>query len=410
MPLVSYKLLTPAGEIESHRIVLPFDDISAAIRYLEKQGGTVVDIKLHSPLITRIYLLLSEFFSSISRQELAEFFNNLSMMQSAGVPILSALKEIGEDIKNPRLKNIIKLLCTDIEMGQTFSEALARHQKVFSNLILNMMKVGEETGRLDDMEKKASEYLLNIDKIIRDTKRALKYPAFLMVVVSGAVTFWFAFVVPQIVGLFYEMKVALPLPTRIVIGISNFFKHWASMAAGGVVLMVILVVMARRFSNRVKFFTDMAMLHVPILKDIINTSYIARITENLGILVSSGISILRTFEIIIDSLENEVYKRRLSQVKDFIQMGNTVAASMRQAKALHPFAIRMIAVGEDTGRLDEQTRYVATVYRERLENLVDTLSKTLEPLLLMLLGGIFALIMAGLLLPIYSLVSKMGSM
>ncbi len=410
MPLVKYKLLAPSGEIESHHVLLPFDDVSAAIRYLEKQGGVVVGIRIYPPFITRLYVLYSQFFSSITRQELAEFFNNLSMMQGAGVPILTALKEIGTDVRNSALKNIIKLLGTDIEMGQTFSEALSRHPRIFSKLILNMMKVGEETGRLDEMEKKASQYLLNIDKIIKDTKRALRYPAFLMLVVTGAVTFWFAFVVPQIVGLFYEMKVSLPLPTRILIATSGLFKRWGMLVFISIITFVIFVLLLRRVSRRVKYVTDLFLLHVPILKGIITTSYVARISENLGILVSSGISILRTFDIIIDSVANEVYKRKLQQAKELIQMGNTVAASLRTTQALHPFAVRMIAVGEDTGKLDEQSQYIANVYRERLENLVETLSKTLEPLLLMFLGAIFALILAGLLLPIYDLVSKMGAM
>ncbi len=410
MPLVRYKLLTPTGELESHHVLLPFDDVSAAIRYLEKQGGVVVGIRFYPSFITRLYILFSHFFSSITRQELAEFFNNLSMMQGAGVPVLTALREIGEDVKNSALKNIIKFIGTDIEMGQTFSQAIARHPRVFSKLILNMMEVGEETGRLDEMEKKASEYLLNIDKIIRDTKRALKYPAFLTLVVAGAVTFWFAFVVPQIVSLFYDMNVALPLPTRILITISHLFKEWGAIFLGAIIIMILLFYGLRRAFVQVKYVTDLVLLYIPIVKEIISTSYVARISENLGILVGSGISILRTFDIIISSLANEVYRRKLTQVKELIQMGNTVASSLRTARALHPFAIRMIAVGEETGRLDEQTRYVAKVYRERLETLVETLSKTLEPLLLMFLGGMFALILAGLLLPIYNLVSKMGAM
>jgi type II secretory pathway component PulF len=408
MAVFRYKLLTSSGKVEQDMVHLPFDNSAAAIRYLERQGGTVLRIKQLQEYLGKAYLALKKFSSGMKRQDLASFFNNLAMMQSAGVPVLSALKEIQADIDNKNMQGLINFICTDIEMGQTFSEALQKHPNIFSNLILNMIQIGEETGQLDQMQQKVADHIQHVDKIISDTKRALRYPSFLFMVVLGAVIFWFWYVVPKIVNLFQDMDMALPLITRILIYVSDFLQdylHWGLLAA---VTCIITILLLRKFIYKVRYTIDYLLLKAPIMSDILNTSYIARISENIGVLVGAGITVLRSLDIIISSLNNVVYKERIQNVRNHVQTGNTISWSMRQSQAMHPFAIRMIAVGEESGRLNEQTEYVARIYRQRLDNMVETLSKTLEPVLLITLGVFFAIIIAGLLLPVYDLISQIG--
>lgn len=408
MAVFRYKILTTAGKVEEDMVELPFDNTAAAIRYLERQGGTVIRIRQLQEYLGKIYLAIRKFSSGVKRQDLAAFFQNLSMMQSAGVPVLSALKEIREDLKNKNMQGLINFVCTDIEMGQTFSNALQKHPNVFSNLILHMLRVGEETGHLDRMQQRASEHIQHVDNIINNTKRALRYPAFLLVVVLGAVIFWFWYVVPKIVALFQDMDLTLPLITRILIHISDFLQaylHWMFL---GLAILIISILFMRKLFYKVRYAIDYLLLRAPIISGILHTSYIARISENLGVLVEAGITVLRSLDIIIDSLNNTVYKERMQKVREFVQTGNSISWSMRQAEAMHPFAIRMISVGEETGRLNEQSEYIASIYRERLDNMVETLSKTLEPVLLMTLGIFFAVIIAGVLLPVYNLVSQLG--
>jgi type II secretory pathway component PulF len=302
----------------------------------------------------------------------------------------------------------LKFMRTDIEGGQTFGEALSRHPKVFSPLVQYMCRIGEETGMLDEMCKRCADHLDHIEKIIGDTKRALVYPAFIFVVVLGACFFWFYFVVPRIVKLFTDMGVATPAPTRMLIYISNWFQLYAGWTVLGVILAVMLLMYLRRKSTRVHYAIDYLSLRIPVFSKVVETSLVARISEYLGILIAAGVGVVRTLEIITDSLTNLVFKGRMILVQDSVKNGNTLSDSLRTAQAMHPFAIRMVAVGEETGRIEEQTQYVAKLYREKLSGLVEVLGKTLEPAMLVFMGLLFGAIFAGLLLPIYDMIGKLG--
>lgn len=406
MPVYRYKLLGPEGGIEKDTVELPFEDPIPAIRYLERQGGVVVQIDRLAKFLGTLALIERHGFTKISRVDLSEFFNNLSMMLSAGVPILSALKEIGQDLQNRRLKALINFISMEIELGQTFSESFAKHRGIFPDLVINMIRIGEETGRMEQMTLKISEYYQNMEKIISDTKRAIRYPAAVLVLVAGAVAFWFLYVVPQIIGLFQELDLTLPFITKMLLYISNVVQATYFWILLGLILLVVSVILGRRHFRSFRYWTDALSLRLPIASRIIETALIARITENLGILLAAGVTVTRTLDIIIDSLNNLVYKQRMERVKNQVMLGNSISGSMRETQAMHIFAIRMIGVGEETGRLDEQTEYVARIYRERLDKLVSTLSQTIEPLLLTLMGLIFAVVIAGLLFPVYDLITR----
>lgn len=407
MPIFKFKLLTAEGKVDNGVVELPFEDDAPAIRYLERQGGVVIAIRRFGRVMSWVTKLATQGFSRVKRPELAEFFNNMAMLLGAGVPVLSSMDEIMSEIKSPMLLMTLKFMRTDIEGGQTFGEALSRHPKVFGALIQYMCRIGEETGMLDQMCKKSAEHLENIEQIIGGTKRALIYPGFIFGVVIMACFFWFYFVVPKIVKLFVDMGVTIPTPTRILINISNWFQLYFGWAALGVVGSVILLLYLRKKFTRVQYVMDYIILRVPIFSTIIETSLIARITEYLGILIGAGVGVVRTLEIITDSLTNLVYKGRMILVQDSVKNGNPLSESLRSAEALHPFAVRMVAVGEQTGRIEEQTEYVAKLYRDKLAAMVEVLGKTLEPVMLVFLGLVFGLIFAGLMLPIYDMIGKM---
>lgn len=408
MPYYRFRLLTPDGQTERGVVDLPFADNAAAIRYLERQGGVVLTIKQMGAVMSAVTKLSTQSFSRVKRPDLAEFFNNMAMLLGAGVPVLSAMDEIMQEIKNPMLLMTLKFMRTDIESGQTFGEALSRHPKVFSPLIQYMCRIGEETGMLDQMCDKAGKHLQHIEEIVGGTKRALMYPAFIGLVVVGSCFFWFYFVVPKIVKLFGDMGVTIPTPTRILIAVSNWFQLYAGWTVLFIVASIIFLSFMRRRSTRVRYALDAVALRMPILSMIINTSTIAQISEYLGILIGAGVGVVRSLEIITDSVSNTVYKGRLLLVQDSVKNGNPLSTSMRQAEAMHPFAVRMVAVGEQTGRIEEQTEYVSKLYREKLAALVEVLGKTLEPAMLVFMGLLFGAIFAGLLLPIYDMIGKMG--
>ena len=408
MSLFRFKILTEAGKVETGLLDLPFDSTLAAIRYLEKSGGIVLYVKALPELMGRGVRFFKIGLGAVSRLDMAEFFNNMAMLVGAGVPVLSALEEIQDDIKVPRLRNTIQFMCTDIENGQTFSESVENYPTLFPFVVRHMLAIGEETGNLDGMLKNAAEHLLHIHEIVSGTKRALMYPTFLLGVVTLAIIFWFWYVVPQLVSLFLDLNIALPLPTRILLAISDWFQNWFALVLLGSACAVFALIILRKFSDRVRYASSYLALRTPILKGIISISIVARATEYMGIMIGAGLGVLRSLELITNATANEVYKHRLLGVQQSIKAGATLSVSLRKHKALDPFAIRMISVGEMTGKLDEQTAYVANIYRNKLNVLVQTLSKTLEPAIMVFLGGMFAVIIAGLLLPVYDLISQIG--
>ncbi len=409
MALFRYKIITPTGNIVSDSVFLPFDDTSSAIRFLERQGSIVLDISKVNPFLEKIF----DFYKrsgGIKRTELAEFFNNLSILLKSGVTILGALEEINKETKNKKLNFLIKSIITEIEMGHTFSEALSRYKKIFSPLIIYMIQIGEETGRLDEALKRIRDHLLRVDKIINDTKRAIRYPLFLLFMLTVAFSFWFWFVVPKIVNVFKDMGIPLPWPTRLLLFLSGAMKTYFPKAVLCILIISVIFFVIKKKIPAVNYFWHRLILSVPIISQILEISLTARICESIGILLSAGVSIIRVLEIIINTTQNMVYKKRLKDAMSYIEVGNSLSDALNNAKALNPFVIRMVHVGEETGRIPEQMEYISSVYREKLEYLVDSLSKSLEPILLIIIGIFFAAIMIGMLLPLYDLVSSMGKM
>ncbi|MDQ7031411.1 MAG: type II secretion system F family protein [Desulfonauticus sp.] len=406
MAVFGFKVLTPTGEVKRGVVELPFFDPIKAINYLERKGEIVLNLYRYPEIIAVFFRIFQKGTTKVKLPILAEFFNNLAMLTKAGVPILSALEEVKEDTENKVLDAVLKFMIIDIESGQTLSEAMEKHQHIFSNAVLQMVKVGEETGSLDKMLKKSSEHLKHLHEIISQTKRALIYPAFLIVVVSGMSIFWFVFVIPKLVGLFKEMNVELPWTTKLLISISEFVQNYIGVIMGGGFVLVLLIWLLRRFSYQFRYKTDELVLKIPVIGRIINTSITAKVSEFLGIMLGAGIGIGRTLDVIIDFMKNEVYKKRISRAKEIISLGEGISMALRQAQALDNFALRMISIGEQSGSIEEQTEYVASVYREKLRNLVEVLGKTIEPALIVFIGIIFALIMGGLLFPIYDLMTK----
>lgn len=408
MPLFSYKMLNDKGKAERGVANLPFVDVSPAIRYLERQGGVVLNIRRLDGLSAAVVKVATYGVARVKRMDLAEFLNNMGIQLGAGISVMDSIDEILEDTTNKMLKMTLKFMRSDIESGQTLAAAMARHPAVFPPLIINLAQIGEETGNLDKMLLKAAEHLRHMQEIISGTKRAVMYPLFLLALITGAAIFWFWYVVPKLVELFNDMDVELPWLTRALMKMADWTQAYLGTAIIVIALLVALIIILRKKWFMFRYATDYLLLKTPVLKDILNTSMIARISEYLGILIGAGIGVLRSFEIIREATPSTVYKHRLTLAENGIKAGNTISISMRQAQALHPFAVRMINIGELSGRIEEQTSYVAKVYREKLSAMVEVLGKTLEPAMLIIMGLIFGAIIGGLLLPVYDLISQMN--
>ena len=409
MSYFRYKLMEPTGRISSGIINLPYKDVLSAVTHLERGDNTSIYVKKLGVVASFIFQLLSlRFRRRVSRSFQAEFLSNISMMLRSGMTLTTALEEGASTSESPDFESDITDMITAIQGGATFSEAADKYRYIFPKTVIYLIRMGEETGRLDKMLQDASEHLKRIQNIISDTKQALLYPSFVFIAMGAGLLFWFYYVVPKILSLFKEMDVTLPSLTIFLLKISEFIQnHFLSMVLG-LALAIFIVVTAYKENRKVKRTTDALLLKLPLSSTIISASTMAFITEYFSLLIKAGIDILQCMTILKESIKNEIYREKLGEVREDLARGEGIADSFRSVLIFPLFVIRMINVGELSGTLPEQLSYIAEDYRNKLTVLVATIGKMIEPIVLVVAGAMFAIIIAGLFLPIYDLVSRVS--
>jgi type II secretory pathway component PulF len=410
MKYYRYKLIAPTGQLSAGVVHLPYKDIMSAITHLERDGSITIFVKHLGPLLSLLFKLATlRLRRKVKRPVLAEMLNNMAVMLHAGLALISALKEAADSADIPEIQGDINDMVLSIQGGASFSAAARNYPHIFPSTVLYLIRMGEETGQLDKMLADASAHMKRVDGIISDTKQALIYPAIVFLVMGAGMIFWFYYVVPKIVTLFKEMEVVLPPLTVFVIALSDFTRNHLFAVLVGVGAFFVLGNAARQHSRRFKRLTDAGLLKLPLARTLITASHLAFITEYFAMLLNAGIDILQSFQIIIDSVGNEVYRDKLAKVRDAISNGEGISDSFKMAQVFPNFVVRMINVGEMSGSLTEQLDYVAEEYRKKLSLLVASLGKMLEPFVLIVAGAFFALIIIALLLPIYDMLSQVST-
>ena len=388
---------------------LAYRDEISAMSYLEREDNTVIFAKKLNPLSTILFQLTTvRLRKKVTKSFQAEFLGNISLMLRSGVPLTTALEEAASSADSPKFEADIKDMIVSIQDGASFSEAAEKHRYIFPQTVIYLIRLGEETGKLDKVLMDASEHLKRVQKIIADTKQALIYPGFVFISMGAGLLFWLYYVVPKIVSLFREMDVTLPPLTVFLIAVSGFVQdHFLSIILG-LAAVILSIVFAYKGSRRIRRGSDALLLKLPISRTIVSASVMAFITEYFSLLLNVGIDILRSMDILRNSIKNEVYREKLAEVTAGLTRGHGIAESFRQAVIFPGFVVRMINVGEQSGTLPEQLGHIAEDYRNRLSIIVATLGKIIEPAVLVVAGTMFAIIVGGLFLPIYDLVSQLS--
>ncbi len=405
-----YKILNPSGEISTGIIKLPYKEVLSAISHLERDGGLAIYVQKLGRLATFLAVFgTAGLQRRLKRAEQAEIYNNMSIMLRAGIALTTALEEVAEGSEHPRLKHDVEDMIGRIQGGTGFSEAAESYAYIFPKTAIHLLKMGEETGQLDEMFKDAAEHLTRVQQIISDTKQALLYPAFVFATMGAGMVFWFAYVVPKIISLFREMDVALPTITVALLKISDIVQSYLIHIVIGVMLAIVVFITARRTHYGFKRITDAVSLKLPIVGTIVSASALAFITEYFSLLINAGIDILRSIHILKDSVGNAVYSEKLQEVSEALSRGEGIADAFRGVGIFPSFVVRMISIGEVSGTLSGQLVYIAEEYRKKLSILVATIGKMIEPVVLIIAGVCFAVIIGGLFLPIYDLISRISS-
>jgi type II secretory pathway component PulF len=406
-----YKLVGPNGRPSSGLIKLPYQDEISTAAYLERNGSMAIHVtklgKLGSFLPKLNSLRLSR---RLKRKDQAKLLNNLSLLLRSGMPLNTALEELAQSMDHPGIISNIKDIVSAVQGGMSFSEAAGKFSDIFTETVICLIRIGEETGRLDEMLKNAAEHVNRMHTIISDTQRALLYPMFVLFSMGIGLVFWLYYVVPKILDLFKQMNVTLPTITVYLLTVSDFVQNHFAFLTIGILMVPITLIAARKGSRRFKKIIDWAMLKLPISKVIISASNLAHITEYFSLLIRSGINILQAVRILKDSLRNEIYRDKLDEIGKEIKQGGSVSEAFGKVTIFPTFVTRMIGIGEVSGTLEEQLGNIAEEYNTRLSDLVEMIGKMIEPIVLVVAGAIFAVIFLALLLPVYDMVGKVGGM
>ena len=341
---------------------------------------------------------------SIKTRDVVIFTRQFSTMINSGLPLVQALTILSEQTDNKALAEVTKKVVFDVESGNTVADALSKHPRAFTNLYVNMVAAGEAGGILDTILLRLATFLEKNDALVRKVKGAMIYPAVIMSVAAIAVVVLLIFVIPVFAGMFASAGQALPLPTRIVIGASGFLRsYWWIIGA----IIIVAGYSGKKYyaTPSGKLVIDRLMLRMPVLGDVLRKSAVSRFTRTLGTLISSGVSILEGLEITAKTAGNRVTQDAIMQSRSSIAGGDTIAQPLQKSKVFPPMVISMIAVGEQTGGLDEMLSKIADFYDEEVDAAVSNLLSLLEPIMIVFLGVVVGGMVVAMYLPIFDMVN-----
>ena len=345
-----------------------------------------------------------EKLKSVKIEEIILLCRQLSTLLGAGVDLLKGLTILSRQITHPRLKQIIIEVSYAIEQGSSLSEAFSRYPNVFNPLFINIVHIGEESGNMD----KSFHYLADLyenEKSIREKiKMATRYPKIVIIALSCAVFFLMSFVIPKFITLFDKAKVALPLPTRILITISNFFSDNVLL----LILATAALVIAYRFAlnyRQVVMTRDRLRLKVPVLGKLSIKIYMSRFCRVFSLLSRSGINIIKTIQLSAAALDNLVLVSILDNVRAEVEKGTDINQALASQPYFPEMVIQMVAVGEETGQMDEMMGRVADYFEVETDYTIKNLSTLIEPLLLLVMGVMVGFIALAIFTPMWNMMS-----
>ncbi len=400
MPVFAYQGRTmqgsTAGEIEA-------PDRTAAVAELRRKAILVTSIKEKAGGSARA-AATARFSGKVKDKEMAIFTRQFSTMVDAGLPLVQCLTILSEQSDSKTLRAVTSKVAGSVEAGSTLADALRRHPKTFDELFVNLVEVGEAGGILDTVLQRLSVYIEKAAALKRKVKSAMVYPATIISVAFIVVLFMLTFVIPTFATMFTQMGADLPLPTVIVIKLSNFVSSywWLVIAA---VAGVVFGIRAYYRTEGGKSVIDALLLKLPIFGTLIRKVAVARFTRTLGTLVSSGVPILEGLRITARTAGNRVVERAVLETRASVTAGKTLAEPLKTSTVFPPMVVQMISVGEQTGALDAMLNKIADFYDDEVDTAVGALTALLEPLMIVFLGVIIGGLVIAMSLPIFRLVT-----
>jgi type IV pilus assembly protein PilC len=399
MPDYLWKGRTPSGTIENGEITAA--NPAEVQRILRERKIVPTSIRSKPKEITIPFLK-----GRISSKAISVFTRQFSVMINAGLPLIKCLDIQVAQVESERFKDILKDLISAVEGGSTLADALREHKEVFGDLYVNMVEAGEKGGSLATILARLADYLEKADSIKRKVKGAMVYPAAIVIVAVMAVAVLLTFVIPVFAQLFKDLGGQLPLPTRVVIALSDFLRKFFFIIAAAVVGLIIFI----RYYYKTEvghLQIDSFLIKLPIFGTLIKKQAIARFSRTLSTLLSSGVNILDALEITAGTTGNKLVENAVLRSRTSIAQGESIADPLSKEKALFPpMVVQMITIGEQTGGLDDMLSKVADFYDDEVDQAVANLMNALEPLVILLLGGVIGGMVMAMYLPIFKMAQQ----
>ncbi|NHA16041.1 type II secretion system F family protein [Thioalkalivibrio sp. XN279] len=370
----------------------------AAVRAsLRRQGLVPIQIRRQSTLFQKR--------SKITSEDIAIFSRQLATMMQAGIPLVQAFDIVANGHENPGMQKLLSAIKVDIESGTTLADALAKHPIYFDDLFVNLVSAGEQSGALETLLDKIAIYKEKTEAIKKKIKKALTYPTAVLVVAFIVTAVLLVFVIPQFESLFQGFGADLPAFTRMVIDVSLFVR------SNGVFIVIALVAAASAFgyfkkrSRKFNHFLDKLILRVPVIGEIIRKAAIARFTRTLSTMFAAGVPLVEALESVAGATGNIVYQVATLEIRTEVATGTRLQRAMEATELFPNMVIQMVAVGEESGSLDEMCGKVADFYERDVDDAVDNLSSLLEPMIMAILG----ILVGGLVIAMYLPIFKLGA-
>ena len=346
--------------------------------------------------------------SRVKARDIAVFARMISVMMSAGVPMVQAFEIIASGQTNPRMKDMLMSIKTDIEGGSTLAESLQKFPVQFDELFCNLVKAGEMAGVLDTVLDTVATYKENIETLKGKIKKAMFYPAIVFTVAILVTAILLIFVVPQFEDVFKNFGAQLPAFTQMIVDMSRFLVGDWYWVAGWLIAIVVGVIMLYKRSPKFAHFCARAVLKLPVIGQILHQSAIARFARTLGVTFAAGVPLVEALDSVGKATGSPVYNDAVKRVREDVAVGDQLQLAMRQTGLFPNMVVQMVAIGEEAGSLDKMLFKVAEFYEQEVNNAVDALASLLEPFIMIIIGVIVGGMVIGMYLPIFKLAAVVG--
>lgn len=395
-----YRGRDQAGQLVQGEIEAASD--SSAAESLLRRGVTPVAIEADTEQSSKTTPAIGLFQQKITHVDLIIFTRQMYSLTKAGIPLLRALEGLAENTSNRRFGAVLYDLVEQLERGRQLSSAMASHPKIFPRLLVAIVHVGENTGELEGAFLQLSDYLEKEQETRKAIKSALRYPTFIIMALVAAVVIINIWVIPPFAQMFANFNVELPLPTRIILATSNFFLNWWPLMLGAIV--VIIVSLMNYVKTAVgKLTWDRFKTRMPAVGDIIMRSLLARFARSFAVMLQAGLPLTQGLGLVAEAVDNSWMGGRINDMRLSIEHGESLTRTAKRSELFTPLVLQMIAVGEETGRVDEMLFEVADYYEREVDYDLKSLTARIEPILLVFVAVIITIMALGVFLPMWEM-------